>query len=214
VVDFGNGAGNENIFLAWPGTSGQMTWSTWNQNGWASYLTTNAVFPQGRWVHVAATVDEAGLGKIYWDGQQVASGTMFVPPVASRTSQHIGLSNWWWSDAPLSGALDEVKIWSVARAPQEIQQDMTQAPEAGTPGLVAYYPFDEGQGTVAHDAGSNHYDGTLVTQSYALYGYYGPLANWNFGLTQAIDLSADGPTPNASAPRVGPNNLQNFPVLV
>ena len=31
---------------------------------------------------------------------------------------------------------------------------------------------------------------------------------------QAIDLGYDGVTENASAPRQGPNNLQNFPILV
>ena len=30
----------------------------------------------------------------------------------------------------------------------------------------------------------------------------------------AIDLGGDGATPNAPAPRQGPNNLQNFPILV
>src|SRR5262249_15215890 len=31
---------------------------------------------------------------------------------------------------------------------------------------------------------------------------------------QAIDLGADGVTDNASSPRQGPNNLQNFPIIV
>src|SRR5262249_59746858 len=30
----------------------------------------------------------------------------------------------------------------------------------------------------------------------------------------AIDLGGDGVTNNASAPRIGPNNLQNFPIIV
>ena len=40
-------------------------------------------------------------------------------------------------------------------------------------------------------------------------------ANRIFGNTgQAIDLGDDGVTDNATAPRQGPNNLQNFPIIV
>ena len=40
-------------------------------------------------------------------------------------------------------------------------------------------------------------------------------ANRIFGNTgQAIDLGDDGVTDNATSPRQGPNNLQNFPIIV
>ena len=40
-------------------------------------------------------------------------------------------------------------------------------------------------------------------------------ANRIFGNTgQAIDLGDDGVTDNGTAPRQGPNNLQNFPIIV
>ncbi len=37
---------------------------------------------------------------------------------------------------------------------------------------------------------------------------------WQTGAGEAIDLGGDGITYNASSPRQGPNNLQNFPIVV
>jgi len=64
-------------------------------------------------------------------------------------------------------------------AATDVAQDMTavdagidaDAAEAScgfagpTTGLVAYYPFEEGQGDVVHDCSPNHFDGTFVQQA-------------------------------------------------
>lgn len=34
-----------------------------------------------------------------------------------------------------------------------------------TTGLIAYYPFEEGQGSTVHDCSPNHFDGTFVSQT-------------------------------------------------
>ena len=84
---------------------------------------------------------------------------------------------------------------------------MTHRPSGTEPGLEADYPLDDGQGLTAHDLTSNHNDGTLAAIS-------GDLPAWVVGSGEAIDLGDDGITYNASAPRQGPNNLQNFPIIV
>ena len=105
------------------------------------------------------------------------------------------------------GQIDDVRIWSVARSADEVRQDMTTAPTGTEPGLVADYPFDEGQGLTAHDLTPNHNDGTLA-------GTNGDLPTWSSSSGLAIDLGDDGITRNSTSPRQGPNNLQNFPIVV
>jgi hypothetical protein len=41
--------------------------------------------------------------------------------------------------------MDEVRVWSIARAPADIQKDMLHRVPATDPGLVAYWTFDDGQ---------------------------------------------------------------------
>jgi hypothetical protein len=159
VFDFGDGQAPNHLIVYWNGDSGQMGWGVNDQNGNWHAITTTEVFPQGQWVHVAATVDDQGNGALYWDGQLVASGMLAVPPVVARANQYVARSEY-PSDSALSGALDEVKIWSGARTAAEIQQDMSAIPSGSEAGLEAYYSFDEGSGTTAHDATANHRDAT------------------------------------------------------
>ncbi len=103
------------------------------------------------------------------------------------------------------GEVGPVAIWSIALSADQVSSGMTATPTGNEPGLQAAYNFDEGSGTVVHDLTSNHQDGTLSALS-------GDLPTWVGG--DAIDLGDDGITYNASSPRQGPNNLQNFPIVV
>jgi hypothetical protein len=47
--------------------------------------------------------------------------------------------------------MDEVRLWSVAKTPAEIQRDMQVVLHGTEPGLIAYYRFGEGSGTVTDD---------------------------------------------------------------
>ena len=104
------------------------------------------------------------------------------------------------------GEIDDVRVWGDVRTAAEIGQDTITELSGNEPGLVADDPLDDGEGTTAHDLTSNHNDGTLATTS-------GPLPAWVTGDGEAIDLGGDGITENAGAPRQGPDELQNFPVL-
>ncbi len=79
-----------------------------------------------------------------------------------------------------------------------------------SPGLAADYPVQRRQGLTAYDQTPNHNDGTLGEIAY----YSAILPTWVGGSGEAIDLGGDGITYNAAAPRQGPNNLQNFPIIV
>ena len=46
VIDFGNGPGDLNIFLAWSGNTGRMAWSVFGPSGGSDTIMTDAVFPE------------------------------------------------------------------------------------------------------------------------------------------------------------------------
>jgi hypothetical protein len=160
----------------------------------------------GRWHFVAWSGQT-----LYVDGQIVGSlkgfpgggyfdqiGTGYTKPSDPSTP-----GGWYF----FRGQIADVRIWNTARSADEIRQDMTSAQAGTDPDLDAYYPFDEGQGPTAHDLSSNHYDATLA-------GLDGHLPTWSSSDGVAIDLGDDGVTANSPAPRQGPNDLQNHPIIV
>jgi hypothetical protein len=54
-----------------------------------------------------------------------------------------------------------VRLFNAVRTQPQIANDMTGASPVGDASLVAYYPLNEGAGTVAHDHSGNHLDGAL-----------------------------------------------------
>jgi hypothetical protein len=67
--------------------------------------------------------------------------TGFVTLAASQTFGTLG-----WS-----GVMDELRLWSVAKTPAQIKSGMNVLLKGTEPGLVAYYPFNEGAGAFTDD---------------------------------------------------------------
>lgn len=110
-----------------------------------------------RWVHVAAVLDSTNdLIAIYCDGQEcVRSGLVigFSAPTALRIGGNEG-------SPYFRGMIDEVRLWQVARTPQQIQASMVQdVSEEET--LAAYWRFDEGSGNQVKDYSGNGRHGTI-----------------------------------------------------
>ena len=168
----------------------------------------------GRWHQVSLVVNDAQYPSqsLYLDGRLISSWTGFGYTSGSFNQVGIGYTDGWpatpggWYG--FQGLINDVRVWSDARSPDEIVQDFTTAPAGTEPGLAAYYPFDDKTGQTAHDITPNHNDGTLA-------GPGGDLPTWvATGIGAAIDLGGDGITSNSTSPRQGPNNLQNFPIIV
>ncbi len=70
-----------------------------------------------------------------WDatGGKLVGNTGFV---LLGASQNFGNGGW-------DGVMDEVRIWGVARTAQEIKDNMNVIVKPSTPGLIAYYQFNE-----------------------------------------------------------------------
>jgi hypothetical protein len=62
---------------------------------------------------------------------------------------------------PISGEIDELRIWNVYKTPEEIRSMMFQEASGNEPGLVAVWHFNEGQGQIAYDSSPNHNNGRL-----------------------------------------------------
>ncbi|GAA4384230.1 hypothetical protein GCM10023186_26200 [Hymenobacter koreensis] len=105
--------------------------------------------PIRTWSHIAYTWDGA-TGTIYLNGTAV--GTSTAAPGRTGTELGIGFNS---GDTGWQGYIDEVMVWSTARTAAQIQSDRNTAPPSNSPGLMAYFKFDEGSGqTVANQVAS------------------------------------------------------------
>jgi hypothetical protein len=82
------------------------------------------------------------------------------PAVAFRIAARVG-SNGTSADGAFDGALDEVRIWNQPRTASAIASTMSTTVPPASPGLEAYWRFDEGMGTTTADE-EGIYTGTLV----------------------------------------------------
>jgi hypothetical protein len=59
------------------------------------------------------------------------------------------------------GLISDVRIWSIARTQQQIQDNFNKKLTGNEPGLVAYYDFNEGEGNILYDKTPNANHGTI-----------------------------------------------------
>ncbi|MCF7838451.1 MAG: hypothetical protein K9N49_07450 [Candidatus Marinimicrobia bacterium] len=92
------------------------------------------------WTHLAGVYDnDRRLLSLYMNGSVVTTAVdVLVSPAiyaGGPVEQRIG--------AGLEGSVDEVRLWSVARTAEEITAYFEQTISGATPGLAAYYRFDD-----------------------------------------------------------------------
>ncbi|MDD2235633.1 MAG: hypothetical protein PHG65_00310 [Kiritimatiellae bacterium] len=113
----------------------------------SNYLVRGGSVPVGTsvWTYVAASYNsENATLAIYVNGAQVLStNNLFKSPPQSGK----GGENFIRIGESYAGNLDEVRLWNYARPESEMQDALgkIQAPDAD--GLVAYFPFNDGQAT-------------------------------------------------------------------
>jgi Concanavalin A-like lectin/glucanases superfamily len=145
VADFEEGTGGTTLGLNHP-ISGTTT------------VTSNV------WHHAAATYD--GTWRLYLDG--VLDGSLAVNrPARSDSIQWAALGSALNSTGAASGffagAIDEARIWNVARSAAQIVATKDVELTSATAGLLGRWSMNEGSGTtVANTAGTANINGTLV----------------------------------------------------
>ncbi len=161
VIDFGNGASNDNIILI-------LNHPTNNCPLLAVYpgnymLTAPKPLELNKWSHIAVTVG-ADKAKMYINGSIVAvdDASNYLASNVTRNNCYIARSNWTGDDYS-NAMFDELRIWNTARTQQQIIDNMHQSLSGSEFGLEAYYIFDHSTGTTLMDISDEpYYDGTLV----------------------------------------------------
>lgn len=121
--------------------------------------------PLHTWVHIAVSFkpmvwstdgkEKSGDVRIYVDGLQRTVSRVAAPGNASRSSSFIGRIDGYALGAyQHRGALAEVRIWSGARAADQIAQYKDVRLSGSESGLLRYYRLDDGPGAPIKDSRS------------------------------------------------------------
>ena len=141
IIDFGNGAANENILLCNEGVSNTLRFGIYRQSTEQVVAATGALETK-KWIHIAATIDASGMATLYKNGERIQTAKVHLPNPLKRTTNYIGRSNW-SSDKYFNGQITDVRIWNTARTQAEIKANMSQRLSGKEANLVAYYPLNE-----------------------------------------------------------------------
>ena len=160
IIDFGNGENKDNIIFANAGGTNTLMLDI-RQGGVGQRLAAEKVLEIGKWMHLAATVDAAGNGKLYKNGKEVLSGKIQLPQNINRTLNYIGKSNW-PRDGYFDGQIAEIRLWNCTRSPEEVRRDMQWRIASSEPGLVGYWPLNEGFGNIATDKTTRNNHGKMT----------------------------------------------------
>ena len=118
----------------------------------------------GIWYHAAASYDGTRL-RLYLNGS-LESELVVGQPTAAASTQHAALASALNTAAlpegNFQGALDEARIWNVARSESEILSTINTALIGPTSGLVARWGLDEGSGTTVHSSAGVTIDGNIL----------------------------------------------------
>ena len=123
----------------------------------------------GTWHHVAVTYDGVSW-KLYLDG--TLDGSIDVgQPLASASTVAVSLASALNSTNValgfFNGAMDEVRIWNVARDQAQIRSTANAQISVPTPGLVARWSLDEGSGAAIGGSAGTTINGTITGPNYA-----------------------------------------------
>ncbi|WP_072926401.1 LamG domain-containing protein [Microcystis aeruginosa] len=159
IIDFGNGAANENILLCNERSSNTLRFGIYRQSTEQLVAATGALETK-KWIHIAATIDASGMATLYKNGERIQTAKVHLPNPLKRTTNYIGRSNW-SIDKYFNGQITDVRIWNTARTQAEIKANMSQRLSGKEANLVAYYPLNKLEGGKVLDLVANN-RGTVV----------------------------------------------------
>jgi len=116
-------------------------------------------FAVNKWYHLAGTYDGRTI-TVLVNGLAVANQNTSGRLHIDQSDLYIGKGDpeYIYGEC-FHGALDEIRIWNVARSPEEIRATMNTPLTGKEAGLVAYWNFDDG---TAKDLSGHGNDGVLI----------------------------------------------------
>lgn len=180
--------------------------------GWNELSTPQNTVSTNVWYHIAAVYDGSFM-RIYVDGQEIISEPRTNINFSSP-NQNLMIGSWSNIGRYLNAAVDEVRVWNIARTAAAIQNGMNCElinPTSQT-GLAAYYKLNQGtdgaDNTAFTYAVNSAASGGIATLTN--FSLNGATSNWAAGSsvitgnTCAV-LSSDGFESNSFALQVYPN---------
>ncbi len=179
---------------------GTVSFATYDQTVVPWINSSPFALKEGEWHHVAGV--RAGgnqFMRLYVDGQLQSE----ITSTNNTALASLNLSNI-TNDRPLSfgnttvnpltpfeGSIDEIRVWSTARTQAEILANMNKTLTGNEAGLVGYWRFDEGSGSLARDLSANANDGVLGSGGTADMPLWTAAGNPQFN-PGVVTASADG----------------------
>ena len=108
------------------------------------------------WIHLAGVYDGSAW-RLYRNGALVGSAADPVGAVHVAGNWAIGAAAQ-TNDRFFAGAIDEVRLWRIARSAAQINSDMNRRLDGVEPGLAGLWRAD---GTTMRDVTANHRDATM-----------------------------------------------------
>jgi hypothetical protein len=102
----------------------------------------------GVWTHLAVVFDGKTLNA-YVNGDGSINSQPLTNVSFNFTQQSLRLGRRISNESDFKGKIAEVRLWKTARTQAEIQATMHR--RLSDPGLVGYWPLDEGSGTTVYD---------------------------------------------------------------
>ncbi|MFF5289712.1 beta-L-arabinofuranosidase domain-containing protein [Paractinoplanes globisporus] len=169
LFDFGQSTGINMFLTPRAGVTGNVPRFaiTVGGSGAEQRIDGSSALPTGQWVHLAVTLS-GGTGILYVNGQPAGTNTaMTLNPsnLGNPGNRWIGRSQ--YGDPFLDATIDEFHIFDRALTQPELAS-LLESP-AGTTGggNIAWYKFDETDGTALEDASPNGRDAGIVAASTA-----------------------------------------------
>lgn len=132
---------------------------------------------ENQWVHVLAFFDDASNAlRLFRNGVEIGNVGVTGGLTISTSDHYIGSfgGNFEFFD----GQIDELRVWNYGRWASQITNGMNPCYPIDTSGLVAWYKFDEGSGTMLNDLTNHNNNGTLVNMDAA--------TDWTSGVNEPV----------------------------
>jgi hypothetical protein len=114
------------------------------------------------WYHIALTVASDNSAIVYLNGEIDISTTTTLRPASNG---YFSIGQEWDAGTTASnffvGEIDEVRAWNDVRSANEIHENMMRSLNGNEGGLIAYFMFNQTEGSILKDLTSNSANGTL-----------------------------------------------------
>ncbi len=128
-------------------------------------VTSIQTIPTGIWTHIAGVRDGTSL-KVYVNGVLDNTSTGTLQNISNTNVMLLAANyNALGNTGFLNGQLDEVRIWNTARTEAELKESMMRTLAGNESNLVAYYRFDQYDGSTLYDMTSYANHGTLTNMA-------------------------------------------------